>query len=166
MTRSLTGDWPRDLSHSKPVLGYQGGGGYLLKWNIKLVLFVFSCVSEDFDVPVHVMKRCKSFFKLYHLQPIVTRTSICEIKKPNYIILLCVCRWPTLMNGNKATIHWVGSVIHVERWNLYVLNIVECVTDVWKYLIIIVHTSITVSVSTTGKYIYDTITQLVTIHRE
>ena len=26
MIRSLAGDWTRDLPHSKPALGYQGGG--------------------------------------------------------------------------------------------------------------------------------------------
>ena len=34
MTRSLTGDWTRDLSHSKPALHhYRGGGHANLTWN-------------------------------------------------------------------------------------------------------------------------------------
>ena len=37
-TRSLTGDWTRVLSHSKPALGYRGGGVFFI---------VFSCFSKQ-----------------------------------------------------------------------------------------------------------------------
>jgi len=41
MTRSLTGDWTRDLPHLKPPLGYRGGGIEAVNLEILLKLRLF-----------------------------------------------------------------------------------------------------------------------------
>ena len=55
MTRSLNGDWTRDLPHSKPALDYRGGGLENYKNNDYLLQKKSSKLESSFPYLLHIL---------------------------------------------------------------------------------------------------------------